>query len=181
MKSVAILVLSFALLACSQMPGADRTSAAAGASAPSATDAEFLRNISHANLAEIATGKLAAQKAQSPQVKQFGQHMVDEHSALETEGSALAQAKALRPPTSPDLRHQAAMKKLELVSGDNFDREYMQQMVKDHTDTLALLQAAATKASDAQLRQLAQKAIPHVQQHLAMAQRLAGEVVGNAK
>jgi len=30
-------------------------------------------------------------------VKQFGQHMVDEHTALESEGSALAEAKGMNP------------------------------------------------------------------------------------
>ena len=32
-----------------------------------------------------------------PSVKQFGQHMVDEHTALESEGSALAEAKGMNP------------------------------------------------------------------------------------
>ena len=32
-----------------------------------------------------------------PSVKQFGQHMVDEDTALESEGSALAEAKGMNP------------------------------------------------------------------------------------
>jgi putative membrane protein len=182
---IAILCLSTALAACSQLTGRDSagtgSSAGAGATSPSRGDAAFMRDISHANLAEIATGKLAAQKGQSPAVKQFGQHMVDEHTQLESEGSTLAQAKGMKPPSSPDLKHQAAMLKLQAVSGDSFDRDYIQQMVKDHTDTLKLLQDTASQASDAQLRQLAQKAIPHVQEHLQSAQRLAGEIVGRAQ
>jgi putative membrane protein len=52
-------------------------------------------------------------------------------------------------------------------------------MVKDHTDTLQLLQQAAAQASDPQLKAQAQKAIPHVQQHLQMAQQLAASVGGS--
>jgi putative membrane protein len=181
MKAMVTLLSLSALVGCSMLDREGAPSAAGGASAASSSDESFMRDISQANLAEIATGNLAVRKAQSPAVKQFGQHMISEHSTLETQGGALAQAKGVKPPTAPDLRHQAAMAKLEAVSGDAFDRDYMQQMVKDHTETLRLLQDTAAKAQDPQLRNLAQQAIPHVQQHLEMAQRLTGEVVGSAR
>jgi predicted outer membrane protein len=53
--------------------------------------------------------------------------------------------------------------------------------VKDHADTLQLVQKAASEAQDPQLRALAQKAAPHVQQHLDLAQRIAGQVVGQSR
>ena len=137
-----------------------------------------MTSIAHANLAEIATGQLAVQKAQSPEVRQFGQHMISDHTALMNEGAQLASAKGMEPPKSPDLMHQAAAKKLELMSGASFDRAYMEQMVKDHEATLQTLNAAASQAEDPALKAHAQKAIPHVQEHLQVARRLASSVVG---
>ena len=170
--STAVLCLFFA--ACSQL-GMRGDQASAGASR---SDAKFMENIAQANIAEIETGKLALTRAQSPQVRQFAQHMVDEHTTLLNEGAQLAAAKGMAPPKSPDLKHQAAAKKLSMMSGASFDRAYMQQMVADHNNTLELLQQAAAQASDPQLRAHAQKAMPHVQQHLEMARRLAGDLVG---
>jgi predicted outer membrane protein len=180
---VASLIGCFAVLGCSHLgmnsPGGG--SASGGSSAASSSDKTLFDSVAKANLAEIATGKLAMQKAQSPSVKQFGQHMVDEHSALLQEGGALAQAKGIPVPSSPDLKHQVAMKKLELMSGESFDRAYMDQMVKDHIETLDLLKETVAQAADPQLKAQAEKAIPHVQQHLALAKQLAASTVGSAR
>lgn len=178
---LAMLALSASLAACSHFGGHDGRSAAGGASAPPSADPRFMRDISHANLAEIAAGRLAVQEAQSPAVKEFGQQMVDDHSALQSEGRSLAEAKGMEPPTTPDLRHQAALAKLEAASGESFDRDYMEQMVQDHADTLQLLQEAASGAADPRVRQLAQEAIPHVRQHLEEARRIAGDIIGRAQ
>lgn len=173
--SLVALLACGALAACSQLG----TSASGGSTAPR-QDMKLLENIAQADIAEITTGKLAASKALSPAVRQYGQHMVDEHSKSLNEGASLAAAKGMPVPKAPEIRHQAAKHKLEALSGPAFDRAYMEQMVKDHQETLALLQKAASQAADPQLRAHAQKALPHVQQHLAMAQRLRSELQSRA-
>ena len=170
MTRVALLFAAFALSACSMLGMDSDRGAGAGATSP---DAQMMRDIAQANLAEITTGQLALSRAQSPQVRQFAQHMIDEHTRMQSEGSAIASAKGMPTPKAPDAKHQAAAKKLEAMSGEAFDRAYMEQMVKDHQQTLELVQRAAAQAKDAELRAHAQKAIPHVQQHLQMAQSLA--------
>jgi putative membrane protein len=107
--------------------------------------------------------------------------MIDDHTALLNDGASLASAKGVAMPKSPDRRHKAAMQNLEQLSGASFDRAYMQQMVADHNNTLELLRQAAAQAGDPALRAHAQKAIPAVQQqHLEMARRLTGDLVGSA-
>ena len=173
-----------ALAACSQlgMNSSGGQSASGGASQARAApqDAKFMENMAQAHLAEIEAGKLALTKAQSGTVRQFGQLMIEEHSAMLNEAGRLATAKGMPVPTSPDVKHQAAIKKLELASGPNFDRSYMQEMVKDHAETLELLKQASTQAVDPQLRAHVEKVMPHVQQHLALARRIAGDLVGRA-
>jgi len=181
MRTGLMLLCVVGVAACSQMgmnsPG---QSAGQGATAP-APDAKFTRDIAQANLAEIETGKLAASKAQSDAVKQFAQHMVDEHSALLKQGSELAAAKGLPVPSSPGVEHQVAKTKLQVMTAASFDRAYMEQMVKDHNSTLELLNKTVAEASDPQLRAQAQQAIPHVQQHLEMAQRLASQTATSSR
>jgi len=135
-------------------------------------DMRSMQKMAQADMAEIAAGKVAAEKASSAEVKKYGQHMVDEHSKMLEEGNKLAQAKGMKPPAGPDKKHQDALKKLQGLSGEDFDRQYMQQMVKDHKDALKLAEKAAKDAKDPDLKAHAEKGAPHIKEHLAEAQKL---------
>jgi putative membrane protein len=137
----------------------------------SKADAKFLRDMGEADLAEVEAGKLASGKASSPEVKKFAEHMVEDHGKGLSEGQKLAKAKGVEPPAAPAKKHQAAMKKLESESGARFDKAYMNQMVKDHQETLKLVENASKKAKDGEIRAAAEKKVPVVKQHLEMAQK----------
>lgn len=137
-------------------------------------DARSMREMAEANLAEVAAGKMAAGKASSDEVKKYAQHMVDDHGKQLQELQALAAKKGVELPSEPSKQHQAAMKKLESASGDQFDRAYMEQMVRDHRDTLKLVERTAKRAKDTELKASAEKAAPDVRKHLEMAQQIAG-------
>jgi putative membrane protein len=137
-------------------------------------DAKRVKDLAQANMAEIEAGKLAAQKAQSAEVKKFAQQMVDDHSKQLAEIKKLAQAKGIELPTTPDAKHQGALKKLQGASGEDFDKAYMREQVKDHRAALKLVQRTAKNARDAELKSSAQKAAPEIQEHLKMAQQISG-------
>jgi putative membrane protein len=143
-------------------------------------DAKRLRDIANANLAEIEAGKLATTKASNADVKKFAQQMVDDHGKELQELQKLAQAKNVDLPSAPDAKHQRAMKKLQGLSGADFDREYMRMQVKDHRDAHKLAERTGKRAEDEQLKAAAQKAAPEIQEHLKMAQQIAGQQKGGA-
>ena len=136
-------------------------------------DRKYFQEIAQANLAEIETGKLAQQKASAEEVKKFAQHMVEDHGKMLQEQQTMAKSKGVSLPKQPKKEHQAALKKLQGASGAQFDRAYMDQMVKDHQKTLNLVQEAAKNAKDPQLKQAAEKAVAEVQKHLEMAKQIA--------
>src|SRR5687768_6394993 len=109
----------------------------------SADDSKRLREIAQADLAEVQASKLGASKASSAEVKKFAQHMVDDHGKHLGDLRTMAKAKGMQLPTAPAKKHQSAMKKLEAASGAEFDKMFMQQMVKDHQDALKLVQNTA--------------------------------------
>lgn len=136
-------------------------------------DAKRMKDLAIANMVEVETGKLALEKAQDPKVKEFAQHMVDDHGKMLEELKQLAQAKSVELPSAPDAKHEKVMKKLQSASGADFDREYMQAMVRDHRDALKLAQRTAKGAKDSELKASAQKAAPEIQDHLKMAQEIS--------
>jgi putative membrane protein len=128
--------------------------------------------------AEVEAGKLAQKKASSDEVKKFAAHMVEDHGKMLEEQRSMAKSKGAQLPAQPKNEHQSALKKLDGASGEQFDRAYMDQMVKDHEKTLKLVQETASKAKDPDLKQAAEKAAPEVQKHLELAKQIAGKKSG---
>lgn len=165
-------------------PAAGGSSAASGASDKAAAgdksaatgglsknDQNMMRQMAYANIAEIEAGKLAQSKSKNEQVRTFAQQMIDDHTKAQGELQQLADSKGVKLPTEPDSKHKAAIKKLGSLSGAAFDKSYMKQGgINDHKQTHDLLQRVQNKASDAELKALAQKMTPTVEQHLKMAQ-----------
>ncbi len=109
---------------------------------------DFVNKAAIDNMAEIQLGQLAQQKAQDPQVKQFAQTMADEHTKALDQLKQAASASGLNVPSSLDSKHQKIQDKLSSLSGSDFDRQYMNAMVKDHNADRKLLQRRAGKAGE---------------------------------
>src|SRR5687768_1859516 len=135
-------------------------------------DAQLVRVIVQANLAEIAAGKLAAARAGSPAVRRLGQRMAREHTQLQAEASELKSAQGVPLPTRPDADQEALLRKLRALPRGDFDDAYLDSMVKAHGELLRVLERGASRARDPALRAHAQNALPRIRQHLELARRL---------
>lgn len=150
-----------------------------GAKSLSRADQRLMQDIAKANLAEIQAGKVALEKTQNQEVKNFAQKMVDDHTQALQDLQQVAQAKGVTLPTEPDRKHQTMVKKLQGMSGDAFDRSYMAQGgMADHRNTHRLLQQAQSRAIDPDLKALVAKTVPVVDQHLSLAQQLQATMGG---
>ena len=72
-------------------------------------------------------------------------------------------------------RHQAVTNKLSALSGAEFDREYMRQMVSHHSDAVSMFQRQSTRGNDAELKGWAAKTLPTVQEHERMARDISAK------
>jgi putative membrane protein len=155
--------------------------AGVASSALSKQDQGYFDALAKANLGEVYAGKIGRDKAATSEVKKFAQHMVDDHGKMFEEQRALAKKKNVALPASAEEKNKDAMKKIERLAGADFDRAFMQQMVKDHEAAVKLAQEVAAKATDPELKAAAQKALPDIQQHLQSAQALAANTQAPAK
>lgn len=145
--------------------------ASAGTGKLSRADEKLMTEIAQANLAEISTAKLAQDKSQNDQVKSFAQKMVDDHTKALDELKQLAQAKGVSLPTEPDRQQKAMEKRLSSLSGDKFDKQYLEQAGdRSHKETHKLLKQASTKSQDADLKNYASKTMGVVESHQQMAE-----------
>ena len=143
-------------------------------------DQKFWHDFAQANMAEVEAGKLAQQQAKSEEVKKYGEHMVQDHSKMLEEQQTLAKSKGRQMPKEPSKHQQANMKKLQSAQGEQFDRAFMERMVKDHEHTLKLAQDASKNAKDAELKAMAAKAVPEIQKHLQMAKQISDKASAGA-
>ena len=143
-------------------------------------DAAAMKQLAQDNLNEVEAGKLAANKAQRPDVKQFGQKMADDHARMFEDLKKLAKTKDVALPDKAALKDLAQTKMLERKSGADFDREFMEHMVKGHEKALLEANATAVKAKDPDFKSAAQQAAYKIQEHLQLAKRIAGGQAGAA-
>jgi putative membrane protein len=154
----------------SNQMGSNNATARATAESVSRGDRKFMEKAAQGGIAEVELGKLAAQKAASPDVKQFGQRMVDDHSKANDKLKSLATSKGVNLPTGLDRSTQRELDKLSKLSGAEFDREYMKHMVSDHKKDVSEFKSEAKKAKDADVKDFAATTLPTLEEHLKLAQ-----------
>jgi putative membrane protein len=142
----------------------------------SAADRKFIIQAAQGGMAEVELGKLAIEKASNDDVKQFGKHMIDDHSKANDELKQLAAKKGINLPTSTDRGDQAVYNHLAKLSGDQFDKAYMGDMVKDHTKDVSEFKRASQTVQDAELKAWINKTLPVLESHLSMAQNTDAKI-----
>src|SRR5204862_811477 len=107
----------------------------APAAALSAKDKSFMKEAAMGGMMEVDMGKMAEQKGKGADVKKIGSTMVADHSKANAELMAIAKKKGV------DLSKEKA--KMKHLNDANFDKEYIDAMVKDHQKDLAAFQNEA--------------------------------------
>lgn len=135
-------------------------------------DKQFLKDASQGNYDEIQLGKLAEQKAENPAVKNFGHRMVTDHTRLTEKMKPFATAWDIPAPTglSPDAQQQ--YDKLSGLSGKDFDKEYIDDMVSDHTKDLDAFTKEVNDTHDAKFKVAVEQGKSVVAAHKNMAYSL---------
>src|SRR3984957_3906009 len=110
-------------------------------------DSKFYRDAAEGGMAEVAMGKLAQQKAQSPSVKDYGAQMVNDRAAANEKLKALAQSKNITLPANPSVAEMEAKSKLEALSGQDPDaRAFASATLPTMEAHLKKIQAIAVSA-----------------------------------
>jgi putative membrane protein len=136
-------------------------------------DKMFLRNAAEGGMAEVKLGQLAVQKGNSDDVKAFGQKMVDDHTALNNQMAPIADSMGVRVPKELNKKDQASYDRLSSLSGDDFDKEYLTMMVKDHHKDLHDFRDEAANTTDPTLKAAVSKGQDIIREHTMMVDKLA--------
>jgi putative membrane protein len=128
---------------------------------------------------DIKAAKLALQKSQNPQVRQFADDMVRDHSAVNDQALALVKKLNVTPQdndTSKSLVRQGDENraKLAVLDGAAFDHTYVDNEVAYHKTVNAALQTTLIpSASNPELKSLLETGLKIFQGHQQHAEMLA--------
>jgi putative membrane protein len=138
---------------------------------------KFVETVGAGGLLEVKLGRLATEKAESQQVKDFAKMMATDHSQANLKLEQMARGNGIEPPKMLPAEKQAKLDHLSALSGAAFDREYMKLMVEDHRRNVELFrEAARSSALGGDLREFAAETLPKLQSHLEMAEKIAASV-----
>ncbi|MDE1162044.1 MAG: DUF4142 domain-containing protein [Acidobacteriaceae bacterium] len=132
-------------------------------------DKKFLATAAQADVNEIKISELAETKAMNPAVKKFAERMITDHKMLEAKMKPFADSWGLQAPPDLDEDHKDVYAKLSGLSGKDFDKEYMDAMVKDHTQALDLFTDEVKDTKDAKFKAAVIKGKSVVAAHKNMA------------
>jgi putative membrane protein len=142
------------------------------------TDRNFVNNAAVANIAEVKLGQLAATKANSQAVKDFGQHMVMEHTTALNELRDIADDYRNGDlPEEMDQQHKQMEQQLMNLSGYSFDSLYMASQVTDHQATKMLFETEVSGGTEARVKAYATKYLPHITAHLQKADSIKAVIM----
>jgi putative membrane protein len=142
-------------------------------SADSNPDKAFFKHAAEGGIAEVEAGKLAQSKGNSQAVKDFGAMMVKDHSAANDELKQIATAQNVDLPSTSSVKQIASKAKLEVLTGDTFDKAYIKGQITAHQETAALFKKEIASGTDAPAKAFAKKTLPTVQAHLKKIKAIA--------
>lgn len=141
----------------------------------SKADQDLMREVAIGGMMQLEMSRAVVSRTQNERVRQLAQAEIDEQTALSEKLKAIAQAKGVGMPASTDAAGRDMTQKLASLSGQELDRYYLRESaVKGHEKLDQTMEKVKSRATDANLKALAEAAHPLVRTHLQLARNLAG-------
>src|SRR5688572_17845223 len=118
------------------------------------------------DLLEMQSSKLAITRAITPEVKNFAQMALSDHSNISKELKAMAAAKKIKYPANMLPKHQFLLNNLTEEKAKDFDKTYMELQEAAHNELEELYEDGTKRHSDPEMQAFASRNLPTMRTHL---------------
>jgi putative membrane protein len=139
------------------------------------SDSIFIQRVSSDGLLQARLGQLAQKKGSSPSVVEFGKRMVADYSKANEELNTAAKQAAFPAPVLVR-EDQQTFDRFNRMGRSSFDKAYMAEVVRRHSEVVRLFQREAEAGRVQSLKQLALRMLPDQQQRFSLATETAKSV-----
>jgi putative membrane protein len=160
-----IMKRAWALGAAAGITAAVLIGASPAQAAASAQDTTFLQAAHQTNLAEIAVGQLAQQKAANQAVRDLGSRFVADHTQLDQSLQQTASALGVSLPGAPNGSQQAVAARLRAATGSSFDQLFVSSQLAGHAAAMRLGEQEQANGTDPQAKKVATDSAPVIKAH----------------
>lgn len=131
-------------------------------------DKSFLEKASQDNLLELELGKLTLKKTNSPEMKSLATTVIQDHETLARDTKPFLDKAGVQEPTSLDKKQQELFNRLNGLSGDDFNKEYVKAIDKEHAVVLREFKRELGSTHDSDLQKLVASTEKVIEQHAQM-------------
>lgn len=139
-------------------------------------DAAFMVNATADGILAQQLATVALQRAATPSVRNLAQNLLNQHIKINGDLKELAGRKGITLPEALGDERQETYKNIEALTGTAFDKKYSAVMVEGLKKSVDSYQDLSQNAHDGDIRGLAAKYLPLLQQQAAQARQVQEEV-----
>ncbi|HTG56924.1 MAG TPA: DUF4142 domain-containing protein [Niabella sp.] len=129
-------------------------------------ETKFAVDAANGDMAEIQLGEIAKSKSTSPEVKELGRMMIEDHSKANEALKIIAADKNIQLPAKASEDKQQVAIQLSSKNGSDFDKAYIAQMIKDHETSLQLFETGQQTVKDSTLKAFIDNTLPVLRKHM---------------
>jgi len=143
----------------------DSSSAAQPTIKADETTTAFLVKAANGGMAEVKLAQLAKEKSKDSTILNFADMMITDHGGANEKVKSLAAERNVTLPVEPDEDHKKKADELAKKTGKDFDKGYVDAMVKGHKETVDMFKTASGKVSDAAVKTFIDNTLPVLEHH----------------
>lgn len=129
-------------------------------------DRDLLAKVRQAGLWEQPTGQQAQQMATSPEIREVGRHIAEEHGTLDADVRQTADKLGVLLPTTPSATQQGWMAEISAQTGSDYDRMFVQRLREAHGIVLPIILQVRVSTRNSVIRDFANTANQFVSRHI---------------
>jgi putative membrane protein len=130
------------------------------------TDTAFVNKAVAGGMTEVQLSQLAQRKTADPKIRDFATMMVTDHTEAGTKLVGIAKQENIPVPNGPDAEQKILINDMSEQNGSDFNKVYVNQMVDDHTKTIALFESMQKTVKDTALKAFITNTLPTLHKHL---------------
>jgi putative membrane protein len=170
------VVCSGLLLGCNLIAWPGKQTSKPPADTLSAADRAFITSAAEANLTEIETAKMIEQKSKDPGVRDFAKRMVTDHTQASQNLATVAEMTAVSLPASPSAADRTREDELEKLSGARLNKTYLRDELAGHKQVISAVASEIEHGQDEAAKNYAVQTLPTLQDHIRIAEDIAGKM-----
>ncbi|RPI26703.1 MAG: DUF4142 domain-containing protein [Acidobacteria bacterium] len=133
------------------------------------SDEDFLKGAAINAIGELRLGELAIHRTEKQLIRDFARRMLTAYSQASKEVQELADQKGIACPAELDEKHKEMLEGLARLSGHEFDRAYMTEIIASHEAEIKEFEDHGAAGRDREIKKWISRTLPKLREHLQVA------------